>query len=111
MTSKSNYFRWSCLLQIQQFDSDWVIISPLTHCWKILTLVVFWTTTKRKQSETKKIIDTVIVVWIVEFIPKQAILEAIEQIIMDSVEFERVDIDQVELLTKRLIFKPKKNRQ
>ena len=52
--------------------------------------------------------DTVIVVWIGETIPVQETLEAIKQTLIESKEFQRYDIDQVELLNKIIILKPGK---
>ena len=44
-------------------------------------------------------------------IPEQATFEAIEQTLLESDDFQRYDIDQVELLTKRIILKPDKQRR
>ena len=41
-------------------------------------------------------------------IPEQATLDAIEQILLDSAKFQRLDIDQVQLMMKRIILKPGK---
>ena len=48
-------------------------------------------------------IDTTIAVWVGEYIPEQASLEVIEQILLDSSKFQRFDVDQVQLLTIRII--------
>ena len=47
-------------------------------------------------------IDTTIAVWVGEYIPEQASLEVIEQILLDSSKFQRFDVDQVQLLTIRI---------
>ena len=52
--------------------------------------------------------ETAIAVWLGGPIPEQATLEAIEQTLFESKEFQRYDIDQVELLIKRIILKPGK---
>ena len=44
-------------------------------------------------------------------IPEQATLEAIEHTFLESNEFQRYDIDQVELLTKSIILKPGKQQR
>ena len=60
--------------------------------------------TKDKMQST----ETAIAVWLEGPILEQATLEAIEQTLLESNEFQRYDIDQVELLTKRIILKPGK---
>ena len=55
--------------------------------------------------------ETAIAVWLGGPIPAQATLEAIEQTLLESTEFKRYDIDQVELLIKRIILKPGKQRR
>ena len=62
--------------------------------------------TKNKIQST----ETAIVVWLGGLIPEQATLEAIEQTLLESKEFQRYNIDQVELLTKRIILKHGKQR-
>ena len=49
-----------------------------------------------------------IAVWLGGPIPEQATLEVIEQIILDSKEFKRLEMDQVQLLIKCIILKPGK---
>ena len=44
--------------------------------------------------------------WFGRSIPEQLTLEAIEQILLDSTEFQRIDIDQVQLIMKRIILNP-----
>ena len=53
--------------------------------------------------------ETAIAVWLGGLVPEQATLDAIEESLLESDEFQRYDIDQVELLTKRIIFKPENN--
>ena len=55
--------------------------------------------------------ETAITVWLEGPILEQTTLEAIEQTLLESKEFQRYDIDQVELLTKRIILKPGKQRR
>ena len=50
-------------------------------------------------------IDTVIAVWLRGPIPEQTTLEVIEQILVDSKEFKRLEVDQVQLFNKRIILK------
>ena len=49
--------------------------------------------------------DTAIVVWLGGPIPEHATLEAIEHTLLESKEFQRYKIDQVDLLNKRIILK------
>ena len=51
--------------------------------------------------------ETAIAMWLAS-IPEQSILEAIKDILLDSTEFQRLDIDQVQLIIKRTILKPGK---
>ena len=62
---------------------------------------------KDKIQSTK----TMIAVWLGGSIPEQATLDAIEQTLLESYEFQRYDINQVELLTKRIILKPGKQQR
>ena len=39
-------------------------------------------------------------------IPKQSILEAIEQFLLEPMEFQHLDIDQVQLIIKSISLKP-----
>ena len=55
--------------------------------------------------------ETAIAVWLGGPILEQATLEAIEQTLLESNEFQRYDNDQVELLTKRIILKLGKQRR
>ena len=55
--------------------------------------------------------ETAIAVWLGGPISEQTTLEAIEQILLESDEFQRYNINQVELLTKRIILKPGKQRR
>jgi len=55
--------------------------------------------------------ETAIAVWLGEPVLKQATLNAIEHALLESNEFQRYDIDQVELLTKQIILKPGKQRR
>ena len=50
--------------------------------------------------------NTATVVWLGGPIPEQATLEAIEQTLLESKEFEKYDINQVELITKNIILHP-----
>ena len=45
-------------------------------------------------------------VWGGGVIPEQSTLEAIEHILLDSIEFQRLDIDQVQLIIKSISLKP-----
>ena len=51
--------------------------------------------------------ETAIAVWL-GGIPEQATLEERKQISLDSTEFQRLDIDQVQLMMKRIVLKPGK---
>ena len=62
--------------------------------------------TKEKIQST----ETAITVWLGGQISEHATLEAIEETLLESDEFQRYDIDQVELLTKWIILKPGKQR-
>ena len=44
----------------------------------------------------------------IQGIPKQSILEAIEQFLLESMEFQHLDIYQVQLIMKTIILKPGK---
>ena len=46
--------------------------------------------------------------WLEGPIPERVTLEAIEQILLDSKKFKRLEVDQVQLLIKRIILKPGK---
>ena len=50
-----------------------------------------------------KYTDTATAVWLEGPIPEQTILEAIEQILLELKDFERWDINQVELITRHII--------
>ena len=52
--------------------------------------------------------DTVIIEWLRGHIPEQATLEVIKQIILESKEFKRLEVNQVQLLIQRIILKPGK---
>jgi len=52
--------------------------------------------------------DTKIAAWMGVPIPEQTTLEAIEQILLDSKEFKRLEVNQVQLLIKSIILKPGK---
>ena len=47
--------------------------------------------------------ETALAVWLGGLIPDQSILETIEHILLDSTQFKRLDIDQVQLTMKRII--------
>ena len=51
-----------------------------------------------------------IAVWLGGPIPEQSTLDAIERTLLESDDFQRYDIDQVKLLTKRIIIKTGKQR-
>ena len=52
--------------------------------------------------------DTAIAVWLGGPIPEHSTLGAIEQLLLDSTDFKRLKVDQVQLLVKRIILKPGK---
>ena len=52
--------------------------------------------------------DTANAVWIEGPIPVQSTLEVIEHTLIESKEFQRYNIDLMELLNKEIIFKPRK---
>ena len=75
-----------------------------------LISVITWTDNFDTELTRDKIqsTDTAIVVLLGGTIPEQATLEVLEHIILDSTEFKRLDVDHVQLLTKRIILKPGK---
>ena len=58
--------------------------------------------------EKIKSTETAITVWLGGGIPKQSILESIEQFLLEPMEFQHLDIDQVQLIMKTIILKPGK---
>ena len=105
--------RYIQMLQMGWFTADTKICFRLGHNQTIASLLedpnLIYILDNYEAELTKDKIqstETAIAVWLGGPIPEQTTLEAIEQTLLESKEFQRYDIDQVELLIKRIILKP-----